>query len=225
MPVAESVLNMTDFLFRMGTSNDPASQQLRSHLFPILVHPMVNQISELAINYRNSPIVSEYISNPSLIYDRSRATKSSTPKAGDRAPEANLLLLRDGTTIETRLFQILRDAKHVLLLLSTEEDIESWKKSINLTEIVLERYGSIIQPYVVIKGDSLKPHIKSIMTNDLQRLSIPIPLLFDSEYAFYNQYEMGSELLYLIRPDGYIAYKSQPVDGERLLNHLRIIFS
>jgi hypothetical protein len=39
------------------------------------------------------------------------------------------------------------------------------------------------------------------MTNDLQRLSVPI--LFDSEYAFYNQYEMGSELLYLIRTDGY----------------------
>jgi 2-polyprenyl-6-methoxyphenol hydroxylase-like FAD-dependent oxidoreductase len=86
-PVAESVLNMTDFLFRMGSSNDPASEQLRNHLFPILVHPMVNQISELAINYRNSPIVSEYISNPYLVYDRSRATKSSTPKAGDRAPE------------------------------------------------------------------------------------------------------------------------------------------
>ncbi len=50
--------------------------------------------------------------------------------------------------------------------------------------------------HIVIKGDTLKPHIKSIMTNDLQRLSIPI--LFDSEYAFYNQYEMGSELLYLI---------------------------
>jgi hypothetical protein len=43
------------------------------------------------------------------------------------------------------------------------------------------------------------------MTNDLQRLSMPI--LFDSEYACYNQYEMGSELLYLIRPDdGYILH-------------------
>ena len=42
--------------------------------------------------------------------------------------------------------------------------------------------------------------------------------------ACSEQHEMGSELLYLIRPDGYIAYKSQPVDGERLLNHLRNIF-
>jgi 3-(3-hydroxy-phenyl)propionate hydroxylase len=89
-PVTESVLNMTDFLFRMGTSHDPVSQQLRNHLFPLVAHPMVNQISELAINYRKSPIVSEYISNPSLIYDRLRATKSSTPKAGDRAPEGYL---------------------------------------------------------------------------------------------------------------------------------------
>jgi hypothetical protein len=60
-------------------------------------------------------------------------------------------------------------------------------------EIVSKGHGSIIQPYIVIKGDSLKPYIKSIMTNDLQRLSIPI--LFDSEYAFYNHYEMSSELL------------------------------
>jgi hypothetical protein len=48
-------------------------------------------------------------------------------------------------------------------------------------EIVSKHYGSIIQPYTVIKGDSLKPHIKSIVTNDLQRLSVPI--LFDSEYC------------------------------------------
>jgi hypothetical protein len=41
------------------------------------------------------------------------------------------------------------------------------------------------------------------MTNDLQGLSIPI--LVDSEYAFYNQYEIGCKLHYLIRPDGYIA--------------------
>jgi hypothetical protein len=53
------------------------------------------------------------------------------------------------------------------------------------------------------------------MTNDLQRLSMPI-LLFDSEYALYNQYEMGSELHYLIRPDGYILHtevKQQIVKG------------
>jgi hypothetical protein len=88
--------------------------------------------------------------------------------------------------------------------------------------LVSERYGGVVQPYIVIEGDSLKPHIKSIMTNDLQRLSIPV--LFDSEYAFYNQYEMGSELLYLIRPDGFIAYRSQPADSERLLNYLKNIF-
>ena len=76
-----------------------------------------------------------------------------------------------------------------------------------MEEIISKRYSSIIQPYIVIKGDSLNPHIKSRMTNDLQRLSVPI--LFDSEYAFYNQYEMGSELLYLIRTDGYIAYRSE----------------
>ena len=221
-PVAESVLNMTDFLFRMGTSHDPASEQLRNHLFPLLAHPMVNQISELAINYRKSPIVSEYISNPSVIYDRLRATKTSIPKAGDRAPETNLVLLRDdNTTIRTSIFGILRDTKHILLLSSTTEDTESWKKSINLLQIVSKHHGSIIQPYVVIKGDSLKPSIKSIVTNDLQRLSIPI--IFDSEYAFYNQFEMGSEFLYLVRPDGYIAYRSQPADSERLLKYLKDI--
>lgn len=126
-------------------------------------------------------------------------------------------MLRDGTTIRTRLFEILRDTKHILLLLSTKEDIESWKKSTNLEETVSKRYSSIIKPYIVIKGDSLNPNIKSRMTNDLQRLSIPI--LFDSEYAFHNQYEMGSELLYLIRPDGYTAYRSEPADSERLLNY------
>jgi hypothetical protein len=57
-------------------------------------------------------------------------------------------LLRDGTTIRTRLFEILRHTKHILLLLSTKEDIEQWKKSTNLEELVSKRYSSIIKPYI-----------------------------------------------------------------------------
>jgi hypothetical protein len=58
-------------------------------------------------------------------------------------------LLRDGTNIRTtRLFEILRDTKHILLLLSTKEDIEPWKKGTNLEELVSKRYSSIIKPYI-----------------------------------------------------------------------------
>jgi hypothetical protein len=57
---------------------------------------------------------------------------------------------------------------------------------------------------------------------DLQNLQAPYPL--DPECELHQTYGAGAESLYLIRPDGYIGFRSQPVEKEPLLQYLSQLF-
>ena len=117
-PVAESVLQTTDLMIRVGTLHQPLLQQVRNHVVPLLSQievvqqRFVEQISELTIHYRNSPIVSGHSSFPSQVLSHNGL------KPGDRAPEVQPLFREDGTS--TRLFELLRSTKHTLFLLAGE---------------------------------------------------------------------------------------------------------
>jgi hypothetical protein len=50
-------------------------------------------------------------------------------------------------------------------------------------------------------------------------------VVLDPEGAFHRRYGAGAECLYLVRPDGYIAYRSQPADGDRLMAYLARVFA
>jgi hypothetical protein len=45
-------------------------------------------------------------------------------------------------------------------------------------------------------------------------------LLLDAERELHNVYGASSECLYLIRPDGYIAFRSQPASWDELSHYL-----
>ena len=48
--------------------------------------------------------------------------------------------------------------------------------------------------------------------------------LLDAEGELRRQYGAGSGCLYLIRPDGYVGYRSQPADAGRLSAYLQTMF-
>jgi hypothetical protein len=210
-PVAASVLHTTDLMIRMATLHQPLLQQVRNHIVPVLSriepvqHRFVEQISELTIHYRNSPIVSEHsgFSLPLLSH--------KSPKAGERAPEAHPLFRADGTV--TRLFEVLRSTKHTLFLLTGENYSSTSLQQLNLlANLVNERYGDLVQVYLVVADK----HVPGEMQAD-------IPVLLDKEKAMHLHYSAGAESLYLVRPDGYIGYRSQPIDADHFWNYLRAI--
>ena len=49
-------------------------------------------------------------------------------------------------------------------------------------------------------------------------------LLLDPRGELHRAFGARSECLYLIRPDGYVAFRSQPASGETLLHFLGQIF-
>ncbi len=210
-PVAESVLQTTDLMIRMATLHQPLSQQVRNRLVPILSqievvqHRFVDQISEISIHYRNSPIVSEHSSLPG------RLLTHKGPKPGDRASEVKSLLGVDGTP--THLFEVLRSTKHSLFLLSGEKFTPASLQQLNmLAQAVNERYGELVQVYLVLAGEAVPADIQA-----------SVPVLLDTgktgeaEKTMHHRYGAAAESLYLVRPDGYIGYHGQPIDAESLL--------
>jgi hypothetical protein len=55
-------------------------------------------------------------------------------------------------------------------------------------------------------------------------LSYAGAVMLDPEGKLHRRYGAGSECLYLIRPDGVIAFRSQPAEQEPLLSYLHKIF-
>ena len=106
-PVEQSVLQQTDFVTRLVTLEGPVARALRDRLaaalssFGLIQERARRTVSELAVHYRQSPIVEEHWQAQGL-------------PAGDRVPEMRLTAW-DGSR-ETTLLEALRQARHILLL-------------------------------------------------------------------------------------------------------------
>lgn len=206
-PVAESVMRTSDLMLKAATLRSPITQHLRNRLLPLLAqqdfiqHRMTEQLAELSISYRKSPIVAEH----------ARGHVAHGPKAGDRAPEAAPLRLADGTP--TRLFELLRAPTHTLLLFTgTQSDSVSQQHLVALAESIARTHGNLITSYLVAAEGSA--------------LASPAPgttLLLDPTRALHHAYAAHSECLYLIRPDGYIGFRSFPADEASLRAYLKDI--
>jgi 2-polyprenyl-6-methoxyphenol hydroxylase-like FAD-dependent oxidoreductase len=106
-PVEQGVLQQTDLVTRLVTMEAPLVRTLRDALAPLLSSfDAVQQrarrtVSELAVHYRQSPIVEEH-------------WQPQGPLAGDRVPDMPLTAW-DGSR-ETSLLEALRQGRHILLL-------------------------------------------------------------------------------------------------------------
>lgn len=105
MPVARSVVNLTDRMTRAGTAQNPAAQHLRDWLAPVLTgipfitEAMAGRMAEVSIDYRGGA----WVENHGL----------GRVHAGDRAPDAVLYDRREKT--ERRVFELLKTPGFVLL--------------------------------------------------------------------------------------------------------------
>jgi hypothetical protein len=211
-PVAESVLHMSDLMIRIGTIRNPVVATIRDHLYPAvseipaLARRLAERISELDINYRKSPIVAEHHEGGF------GSVWFGGPHPGDRAPDASPLKVAGMGTMS--LFDILRSTKHTLLLFAgVEPYADTWKRLDMVAEQVRDRYATHIQVYQVTAGNT--PSAGS--TSDEK-------LLQDPELALHHRYGAHSECLYLVRPDGYVGFRSRPANGASLRDYLRRIF-
>jgi 2-polyprenyl-6-methoxyphenol hydroxylase-like FAD-dependent oxidoreductase len=219
------MLFMTDHLHRALLREEPdlsLSETLRQKLARVLAGQEVMQqrmrraVAELNIGYRHSPIVAEHHS----LLPRPRETHASFlgwhdfgagPSAGDRAADARLILCPARESV--RFFRRIRGTKHHLVLFAGAlATAETHRRMQALAGAIVCTYPDCIEPHLIV------PHE---LPEDLAGKG---EILLDPRGELHHRYGARSACLYVVRPDGYIGFRSQPPDPEALKSYLTQIF-
>ena len=144
---------------------------------------------------------------------RARASFGDGPKPGQRAPDAHLDRSdRASARIHERLFGT---AHQLLLFDGVAATDEGYAKLCALAASVRARFSDRVGVQIVV------PHAEAPAA--LAELGDTAALVLDPRSSYHEAYAAHAECLYLIRPDGYIGYRSQPANADGLMRHLERI--
>jgi 2-polyprenyl-6-methoxyphenol hydroxylase-like FAD-dependent oxidoreductase len=219
------MLYLTDHLHRAvlrEQSHLSLSETLRQKLAAVLASQEVMQqrmrraVAELNIGYRHSPVVTEH----HRLLTRPRGAQASVlgwhdfgagPRAGDRAADARLMLYPGRESV--RFFQRLRGTMHHLVLFAgTLATVETHRRLQVLADATMHAYPDRIEAHLII--------LHELPEDVLGKGEI----LLDPSGELHHRYGARSACLYVVRPDGYIGFRSQPVDPEALKSYFTRIF-
>ncbi len=195
-PVARDVLNLTDRITRMATMRNSVAQSVRDFLLP--------RVS--GIDFVGDKIA-DRLAELNITYRTSPIVENhggGRLKAGDRAPDAEL---RDENGRARRLFELFREPRHVLLLFLGASSSAA-ANSEELGSAIDGLPDGTIDSYRIVRGQSDLP----AELRDTSGLA----------HAAYGLFEGG---VVLVRPDGYIGYRSNNFDLENLQTYLARIFA
>lgn len=176
--------------------------------------------SELDIHYRHSPVVAEHHQGTgewlrALIHHENHPDLfdcwdfGKGPHAGERAADAHGLAL--GTAESRRLYEDrIGDYRHQLLVFAGRQPkAERVAVLAAFADKIEAASGGLIRSRLVRLPDVAGPETA----------------LIDGEGEAHHHYGARHECLYLIRPDGYVAFRSQPVEVAPLEAYLKTIFA
>lgn len=223
--VGRSVLRGTDAATRIANVKSPVAKSARNELgrflgaLELFQNRVAKEVAELSVAYERSSIVKE--DKTSLLNARLGSASggdtptigsirefAAGPAAGQRAPDARTTVAGQGGT--KRLYELLDGSKLALLLFdgrsSTAEGYERMKEI--LTE-VRSRFDASVAAWV-ITPQRARP--EGLLTD--------VPVLLDPDGELEKKYAASTECLYVIRPDLYVGYRSQPAECDKLLDYL-----
>jgi 2-polyprenyl-6-methoxyphenol hydroxylase-like FAD-dependent oxidoreductase len=195
-PVARSVLALTGNLNAIATLRHPISQKIRNRLIPILAS---FDIVEHRLVERLAEIGINYRGSP--IVGESGKWYAAGPMPGDRALDADL----GGKP----LFDILHGSRHAVLLFAAEHpEAEDMRAFANIHRYMHDGYKDQIDTWLIARREV--PWSGS--------------MLLDPDGHAHHAYAAGVPCVYLVRPDGYVGFRSLTPDPLPLLEFLNRIF-
>ena len=78
---------------------------------------------------------------------------------------------------------------------------------------IVQRYGADIETHVIVPAKERPAALRARN------------VVLDAEGLIHQRYGARSESVYLVRPDGYVGFRSQPADREGLMAYLDRIFA
>ena len=209
-PVGESLLRATGGFSRVVLWRNPVAEAVRDRIASILtsfdaVQDRIRMAaSELGIQYRRSPIVRDDAA--AGLGGVLSGWLHAGPRAGDRAPDATVLRVADRSPV--RLYELTAGARHILVTFTGsrlgQEDAGRRAEAL----AAAAAFAGLIDAYVIAPAPAAPPDAT----------------LLDPDGALHRAYGADDETLVLIRPDGYVGYRSRPADAAGLRDYLRQIF-
>jgi len=136
---------------------------------------------------------------------------SAGPEAGDRAPDGHLL---DRSGQATSLFAHFRTPHFRLLLFQGRSSAADVADLASIGQKLRETSGGLVRACLIVGPQDAT----SVLADDLI-------LLRDPEHGTHTTYGASSSCLYLVRPDGYVGFRSRTADESKLIDYLRRNFA
>jgi 2-polyprenyl-6-methoxyphenol hydroxylase-like FAD-dependent oxidoreductase len=207
LPVGRKVLQQTDVNHRLRVSGSPLADILMDRVvFPLLrVPPILDVVgdfvlkrgAQLDVNYRTSSL-SEHT-----------GSFRNGPKAGDRAPDGQLL---GPSGQPTSLFAKFRTPDFRLLIFQGRRHAADTGALAAIGQRVRAATDGRVIPTV-------------ITTDNTARCDDDVNVLNDPKQRTHVSYGVSTPSLYLIRPDGYVGFRGHVGDEAELINYLQRHYS
>lgn len=193
--VGELVVKGAEALTFMGTLRNPVAQKIRNLAYRSLgsLESVQSQIAGVA-----TEMAIHY--RDSDLSEEHRGSRVHAwllgrgPHAGDRAP--------DGRLGDRRLFEEMRGTAFPLLVFEgLDSDAAEKARLPDIAALVQERYGERVRPIRI----ALQPAPDAFL---------------DPDGELHQRYGAAHSALYLVRPDGYVGFRSQPAEPTPLFDYL-----
>jgi len=182
----------------------------------VMQQRMRRAVAELNIGYRHSPVVAEHhrlLPGPHGAHASVLGWHdfSAGPRGGDRVADARLLLYPGREPV--RFLQRLRGTTHHLVLFAGALATGETRLRLQaLTDATMHAYPNLIEPHLIV------PHA---VPGDLVGNG---EILLDPRGELHQRHGARSACLYVVRPDGYIGFRSHPPDPDPLKSYFTQIF-
>ncbi|SEO80256.1 2-polyprenyl-6-methoxyphenol hydroxylase [Halogranum amylolyticum] len=220
-PIAKTVLDKTGASGSVLVTANPLVKTIRNTALPRVLRSsriqarILRAMTQLDDTYRGSSLAAVHVDSPlagllnstverevrDLLEDSWRA-----PKAGERVLDGSCRYL-NGT--ETSLYDEIHEQTGFVLLLFAGDGTAEVDSMVHLAEELTDFGGLELHQYVVISDDE----------RDVSESPV-VSVLVDEDGQLHSQYDAHVPTLYLVRPDDYVGFRSQPPHAASLTAYL-----
>lgn len=195
LPIAKTLVSTTDRGFNIMVSKNFLLRYFRLKMLPLLISKLTRpNYIRAEIFRRVSQIGIRYRkSSLSVTAAEGKHFPEEAPKPGDRVPYIQLFSSDYDKLVS--IYSLLRNPYFTLIIFKSSFGTDRAEKLQEEVEEALEDYLPNL-----VKCHILFPHKQN--------------------HGVYGLFGIVEDAFYLIRPDNYIAFRSQPADPESLLNYL-----
>ncbi|TKD09552.1 FAD-dependent monooxygenase [Polyangium fumosum] len=224
-PVAEETLRFTDVSTRglqtALTMKSPLTIGIRNHLMSFVTslgfvkERAGRTVSQIEVAYPKSPAVAQ---------DQSSLWSIRLTGADERPGLSDWIHFGDGPAPGARvpdmpvgsdtLHNLICGAHHTLLCFDgAAATNEGYERLGRIVDAARARLGERVRAYVIVPGSEVPA-----------ALPADVPVLLDPDGELHRRFGARSECIYMVRPDGYVGYRSQPADEDKLAVWLDRLF-